>query len=1073
MVTLHLLGTPQVYKNGQEIRLKRRKSRALLFYVAAHFKPITREHLLALFWPDTERPAAQQILRTSLYGLRKEVEGVLFVQDDRLSLAPEVEIDLRSFVHLLSAAPLVRENLVKAMSIYRGELLEGFSLPDAPGFENWLAVERERYRRMAVRGLVNLSRSDESEGNYKAAAARIDEALAFDPLQEDLQREYIRLLYLAGDRPAAIQRYDYLRRLLDEELGVPPMLETRRLYDSILNDTLVTAPGQSVSVELPAPVRKKTLDPGSTSSITNSTTSEKIPISKQTLSKVDIQKSAASLSLSMKEENLPFVGRKAELGELRNLASQLPPENPARLVLVEGEPGIGKSRLAAEFIQSSQYLPVRGAAYELEQNIPYQPVIEALRSLVNSPMWQEVQQRYQLQPVWREETARLLPEIAPHNLAAHPPSPANEARLWEGLHQFLLAVARVHPIIFFLDDLQWADASTLGLLGYMVRQAVGPIMFLGTARTDQPRSALSGLTTALMRSGRLITIHLERLSETDLFSLASWLSSDYANLLTSWFVRNSEGNPFVLAELVRYGVENQIFNKDGKINFKALSTNPVVPQTVYSLTLNRLNQLSGSARRVLESGVASGREFEFEIVYRAAGLSEVAALDALDELNQVGLIRPVMEQAGKDGEALRYTFTHSTILEVAYQEIGEARYRMLHRRVAEALEKVYFGQLDEFEGQIAYHYTAGGDGTRARPYALRAGERAAGLAAWKEAVDFYEKALRGESNPSTRQKILVKLASARFQSGEMARASEDYRAAAALVEPGSEEEIEILLDLAESLLPQARFGEAISLVRQIHNHERQDLAMRALFLSGTSLSLEGADLDGAAKYLKLAEEYCRACSGPLPLAEIKFELGSVMAQLGDLSQAVALYREALNAAQEAGEEGLPRLILANNNLAFHLHLLNDPTARDYAEAGLALSEEKGLVFTQPYLYSTLGEIALAQQNLNEAEHFFSRGLSLAERHDIPERIAGLTANLGLLAVQRGQTDLAIHRLSSALARAENLGTLHLAAQIRIWLAPLLPLSEVRAHLVEARAIAESSKRKILLDEVLRLEKLLF
>jgi hypothetical protein len=137
---------------------------------------------------------------------------------------------------------------------------------------------------------------------------------------------------------------------------------------------------------------------------------------------------------------------------------------------------------------------------------------------------------------------------------------------------------------------------------------------------------------------------------------------------------------------------------------------------------------------------------------------------------------------------------------------------------------------------------------------------------------------------------------------------------------------------------------------------------------------------------------------------------------------------------------------------------------------MTLAVEKGAIGLQPYLFSTLGEIALAEEDLDTAERYFSEGLALAERITFPERVAGLTANLGLVAKRRGQIDRAIHRLSTAQVMADTLGTRHLAAQIRLWLAPLLPPDEARVLLAEARSIAESSGRRLLLEEVVRQEK---
>jgi tetratricopeptide (TPR) repeat protein len=195
-------------------------------------------------------------------------------------------------------------------------------------------------------------------------------------------------------------------------------------------------------------------------------------------------------------------------------------------------------------------------------------------------------------------------------------------------------------------------------------------------------------------------------------------------------------------------------------------------------------------------------------------------------------------------------------------------------------------------------------------------------------------------------------------------------------------------------------------------------------------------------------------------------LGSVAAQQGDLPHAIEHYRQTLAIAEQSSEpEMLAFRVLARNNLAYHLHLLGDPSALEVVQAGLRLALDNGVLAFQPYLLSTLGEIRLARGDVDAAEQSFNEALALSERLSIPERLAGLMANLGLVAQRRGETALAIHRLSTALARAEALNLKHLSAQIRVWLAPLLPGNEARAHLAEARSIAESSGRQRLLAEI--------
>jgi hypothetical protein len=179
------------------------------------------------------------------------------------------------------------------------------------------------------------------------------------------------------------------------------------------------------------------------------------------------------------------------------------------------------------------------------------------------------------------------------------------------------------------------------------------------------------------------------------------------------------------------------------------------------------------------------------------------------------------------------------------------------------------------------------------------------------------------------------------------------------------------------------------------------MAAQREFTWGAALSIEGDDLAAASERLRRAESILAPSSLPsdLPLlAQIKFELGSVAAQQSELQKAVGLYGESLEIAEEApGDTGITQRILAYNNLGYHLHLLGDSAAHDHARRGLQLAQEKGVLTMKTYVLSTLGEIALAANDLDLAERYFSEGLALAKQLSMPERLAGLTANLFYIA----------------------------------------------------------------------------
>jgi DNA-binding SARP family transcriptional activator len=1012
-----------VLVDGKALKIPRRKSRALIYYLAAQDALLTREHLLNFFWTDHERTAAQQLLRTTLHSLKKSLGTAISISEDLVSLSPETWVDARAFEATINATEAGRTELVEALSLYRGDFLADFSLPDSLSFENWQILERERFRSLVLRGFIYLARLQEIEKDYRAALESIDRALAYDPLQEDLQREALRYHYLSGDRAGAIRRYDQLRRLMDEELGVPPMAETRDLYQAIITDQWLEA------------------RPPSGAGFNLARTRDRAQETRPTL---------------------PFTGRDAELNSLEvQVLSH-------RLALIEGEAGIGKTRLAEEFIHSFDAIPLAGGGRELQQTLPYQPVIEALRSLLARPEWSKLRaERWeQLLPVWQSQVARLLPELS-GKTAQPPPEPqaADEPRLWEGIHQFLLVISMTRPALLFLDDLHWSDSSSLRLLDYLVRQPDGRIYYLATSRPVPPRSSFTSLLNSLTREDKLARIPLKRLEPADITRLSQKLCPRSTGPLADWLYRGSEGNPYVLEELVRYARENGMLNPDGQLDESALRSSPPLPSTIYSLIQARLAHLSEPARRILDAAVAMGRKFEFEVVARAAALSENAALDALDELRIAGLVFP---QGG-----MEYSFDHTLTMEVAYREAGEPRHRLLHRRVGEAMESLYSpARLEANSGIVASHLFEGGAPERAAPYALAAGREAIAVSGWKEAASFYEMALQG-SVPSQQGEIYQALGEAYFLLGDNLHAIEAFQKALNLAESRRDDTgTEIAkLALARTLLSQARFDEAIQLSQEVSSSPDQERALQARMLWGTALSLEGSDLESAAEQLRIAGSYPAAQSNPLYRSQISFDMGNIAAQQGDLPTAISLFEESLEAAQESPPDlGSSLQILSSNNLAYHLLLAGDPAAQEFAEAGMALAREKGAIGLQPYLYSTLGEIALANDDLDSAERNFSEGLALAERITFPERIAGLTANLGLVAQRRGQLERAIHRLSMAQARADTLGTRHLAVQIRLWLAPLLPSTEARRLLAEARAMAENSGRRLLLEQVRRLEK---
>jgi predicted ATPase/DNA-binding SARP family transcriptional activator len=1005
----------------------RRKNRALIYYLAAQEGQSMREKLLTFFWPDHERPAAQAILRTMIHDLHKYLEEAFLADDRIIALSPDTFIDVFIFSSSLNSPPPDLQKMTGALDLYKGDFLEGFSLPDSPQFDDWAVSERERYRLMAMNGYTGLARLQEGQHDYPAALESMRRALAFNPFQEDLQRDLMRLLYLNGDRTGVIQQYESLRKLLDEEMGVPPMKETRALYDSIINDTFILPPAETTSHFPPA------------------NTSADKPL-------------------------IPFLGREAELEALkRHLGS-------ARLILLEGEPGIGKTRLLNELIASqtrgrASAVVLRGISHELEQGLPYQPIVEALRKLLARPDWKSIFTQLDLETIWLTELSRLLPELLTRFPAIPAPvPPAEEPRLWEALLRLFQGLSHRGEVWLFLDDLHWADAATIAWLGYLIRHFPSPSLNLvATSRPLEGQTDLLKLLQALRREDRLVQIELSVLPAAVMQKIAAALSHKHDEQLSTWLVKNAEGNPFFITELVRYARGIGLLKKDGTLDMELFDLSPAIPATVQNLIESRLLKLSENARHILHVSAIIGREFDFDLVRQVSSLSESDTLDAIEELQAAHLIDPLPED--------KFAFDHSLTMEVSLKDMTETRRHLIHRQVAEALEAIYRSDLDPVSGLIAQHFLGSNLPDRAKAYAIRAGRFAANLAAWEEAIAFFEQALPLESDDTERARIFMAMGTAHFHNGDFALASKDFQPAMGLAQAGHNLPLweDAYLGLQMSFIPQARFTEAIEVAKELRRSGPPELAVCAEYIWGSSLEVESAHPVEAEQHLREAErlflEQPRNFETKVTLAQIKYSLAGVFGQQGRIREAVEQFREVMDML-ERGDSTLDilRNIMLYNNLAYHLHLLEDPSAMDYVKKGTRLARERGSLSHLPYLYSTSGEIALAAGNLDAAEQYFSDGLTLAEQIPIPERIAGMTANLGLVAKQRGDIDLARERFRTALKLVEPLRNHHLEARIRIWLSPLLPWEEAHVCLNSARILAEQGGLQGLLEEIGELER---
>jgi DNA-binding SARP family transcriptional activator len=900
-----------------------------------------------------------------------------------------------------------------AVALFRGPFLDGLVVADAPDFEIWLTGERERLAEVYSRALSALVDSFRAKGDWRQVISIAQRALASDNLQEPMYRALMEAHAHLGERAEALRHYDTLRTTLERELGVQPLPETDALRAAIVNGAI--APDVAGAL-VPAP-------------------SPRMPSAKRHL-------------VRQAPSRPPFIGRRAERlaldAELQTVMS-----GQARIVLLSGEVGIGKSSLwyewSADLAPTAMVLQVR--CLDSTQALPFAPLAEmfsqpaVVRKLFtpSSPV----------SSIWLEQMARLMPVV--RTLIPHLPTPAmlppgeERRRMFEALTQCLLALD-AQPLVLFFDDVHWADRATLDWLDYMVHRLQNrPLLVVLAYRPEDAPGPLVHLVASWGREKLARRLPLARLTPSESAALIAALGGDPT--LTERVQAASAGNPYFLIEMLH-----------------AAPTD--IPPVLSDLIRARLDRLDEAARQVLQAASVLGPNFDFATLRRTSGRSEEETLTALDAL--LGAL-VLTEREG------RYDFAHPLIAAVVHKGMSGARRAFIHRRAAQALESTHANHLPEIAGLLAAHYAQAGDVPRAAHYAEIAAERAVALAASAEAIDFYRQALALEPTAARHMglgRVLLNQADldharAEFETAlrEMQNAGDRRGAARAA------------LSLAETYFPSGHFDiaqewttKALAFADNENDPESHALAHLALASGeyGTTSSFADAE-----KNLNAATRHAVENHLPDIASRARFFLGNFRAERGDLEGAVKAFAEAIEFARQSGDEF--REVLGHNNLAYHALLMGDlATAHEQVEMGLELAEKRALRLPLQHLYSTRGEIALAEKQWDAAEDWFNRALIEADKNRNAREVANGHANLGLVARGRGDLDNALILLENARAAAAVLTDVHLRIRIDLWLTELfLQRGECAAAgeaLARANARLEGSERKQLQEWADRLRK---
>jgi predicted ATPase len=434
-----------------------------------------------------------------------------------------------------------------------------------------------------------------------------------------------------------------------------------------------------------------------------------------------------------------LIGRQAEWQKLL-AAWRMAASGRARLLVVAGEAGIGKTRLAEELSTWASRQGMRTArtrAYAAEGALAYAPVAEWLRTDGLRAGWQG------LAAIWLTELARIFPELLVEQPHIPLPAPMTESwqrkRLFEALVRAVLADN--HPLLLVLDDLQWCDRETLEWLHYLLRyDPQARLLIAGTVRSEEVSSEhpLTALLLDLRRAGQVSELELGPLNLDETAALAAQVAGqNLASDAEQRLYRETEGNPLFVVETVRtelnLGERERESGRELSSSHLPPDSSTPLPPKVRAVIQRRLVQLSPAGQELARLAAVVGRSFTFQLLAQASDLAEDALVRGLDELWQRRIVR---EWSGET-----YDFSHDRIREVAYVTVSPVHRRWLHRRVAQALETAHAANLDEVCGRVAFHYEQAGVPEQAIRYYKQAAEVARRMGAYDEATTHLNRGL--------------------------------------------------------------------------------------------------------------------------------------------------------------------------------------------------------------------------------------------------------------------------------------------------------------------------------------------
>jgi DNA-binding SARP family transcriptional activator len=914
------------------IKFQSKLERQLLAYLSVYPERHDRDDLAAVFWGIEGRLAARKNLSQLLWRISKSLNADIFAAD-----RDSVQLDSSVLVTDLAQVRRALEGMTEpfdtqlASTILRAaplELLKGFT-------DDWVFEARDRWQIELNAGLRKLEHLAEMSGAFEAVIELAQAQIRLEPLNERANASLIRTLLVMGRHSEARDHFEHFKRSL-ADIGEVVGGKMRVLAERIQS-------GHSMS------------------GVSNKATLEIGP-------------------------DLGLIGRTSERERcLKALAEGK--LGSGRIVLIEGEPGIGKSKLMQNLADDATWRGqnvLKATAQEWRQLEPYLMVQTMLNDNLGSMRLEML--RHGLAKVWAQEASALIPRLASNTGARIMlEDRQNQQRLRESLIEVLKALAKIQPLAIFIDDLQWADAASLELLTTLSRtlegQAIGLVIGF---RTHEARAnpQVWGCVEAHAITTR---IQLQSLSKDKIVQLAQkalgiQLLPEVANL----FQRVSQGNPLLMLETLKAMLESGVAFQDQRQWLTSLQSLPL-PRGFHEIVVSRLSHLGSLALEVVQLSAAVGANFEFELLQDLTQIPSLELLDILDALIGAGFLKEIEPGFG---------FAHDRLRQTVYAQLPESERVQLHARILETLQT----RASSASEVLATHAARSNQMRLANRYRLEAGECSLELHGYLQATSFLDAiGDLGQTDFDAPEQIRFLEVRTRVDAvqNNTERLLSDLIRLERLPITSPSKRIELLCRRAKTLGLIGKSSEALALIADTAALTRDAEAIdqtRVLIAQGSILVASGGPYDAALPPLERAVQLCTQFNLPLE-AEARGNLGLALTFLGRFEAALFELQTAVELTK-ASNDILKQANLYGKIASLHMFHSYFSQAIPFLETALELCEAIGLSEEKALNLANLGLVSFQLGHLERGFAYYDRALEVSVTlgaRSLEAHVLGVTA----------------------------------------------------------------------------------